>query len=143
MRLPRRIFQFVTVSLCLTVLGCTSAEQMFQSFKELWRLRSQVVETFHLSDVSVNLRNGRHLTVSVVNSPLNRLSKMKQREKARQIAAFVAKSYKPKDTLESVSVVFAAGKSYFIFSYTESSETYRFETAELLAPAKASAPIMQ
>ncbi len=134
MNISSIIFRFVILSLCIDAVGCTDVKEIPQSFKELSSLRSQVIEKFHEADVSLNLSKGRHLMVSLVNSPLKQLSKTEKQLKAREIASFVAKSYKGKEVLDSVSVVFLVRKSFFIFSFTDSSDSYRFKSTELLAP---------
>jgi hypothetical protein len=92
MKVHARIFRFAIVTLCIAVIGCSEAKKVFQDLGELSSLRTQLMKKFHVTDISVNLTNGRYLTVGLANSPMNGLSTFEKRMKAREIASFVAKS---------------------------------------------------
>jgi predicted Zn-dependent protease len=109
---PRGSFKAIFV-LALLVTSCGA---LSQSLNALRTVQQAVVRLANTPDVTVNLNNGRALTIGIVNSPLKDLGPDEKLEKALEIATLGYGTYPLRSTLERVNVVFPTSRRYLLFA---------------------------
>jgi hypothetical protein len=98
-----------------------------------------VVAAIHDESVSVNLNNGRYLTISIMNSPLKALGPDQKEAKAREIALLAYKAFASRQNLERVGIVFVEQRrSFLVFSYTDATDYHGFPAKDLARDGAAS-----
>ena len=112
--------------------ACDKVREIAGMVGELKEISDRVGILVGDKQVGVSLNNGKHLQVSLLNSPLKNLPPEEKRRKALEIAGLAYKSYSGRSGLETVSVVFRVEHTYLlIVHYRDSSDTFSFTPAEL------------
>jgi hypothetical protein len=125
----------------LGVAGCDGARQMMGTLGALQDVQHQVAAAIHHENISVNLNNGRYLTVGIVNSPFKGLPPDQKEAKAREIALVAYKAVRSRANLERVGVVFVVRRTYFLFfNYNDATDYHAFGARELTASAPSATP---
>ena len=123
------------VAATILIGGCSGlADQL----KGVVAVQAELVRTLHEDNISVNLNNGRFLTIGIINSPLHDLSKDQKGAKVFEIAKIAYGALPEREQLERISVVFATQKTYFMFfHYSDGSDSYFVDPREFRnAPEK-------
>jgi hypothetical protein len=81
------------VGIALAFASCQQAGQLANTLRELQQVQGQVSGLAGTQDVSVNVNNGRSLSIGIVNSPLKNLPAAEKRQKALEIAGLAYTSY--------------------------------------------------
>jgi hypothetical protein len=93
-------------------------------------LQQKVLKAYPAQGVEVNIRNGRILNVSLVNSPYNQLSSSQQRTKAQEIARFVKDNYGGMSRVDAIYITFVERQQSTLIN-TNRFWTYTFDTKTL------------
>ena len=138
---PARTIRYLLLTLAATFLLSGCAQGFFQDVAELVPLRDQFIQTYHEDNVTVVIQNGSALGISFINSAFNDLPTQDAKQaKAREIALFAKAHYSRIDHIDTIWVSFTIHKQYFlVFSYTNSLDTFFFQTADL-APTDRPSP---
>ncbi|MCD4818411.1 MAG: hypothetical protein K8S23_06945, partial [Candidatus Cloacimonetes bacterium] len=125
----------VTFSAILTIYifmfflsGC---QDMFNNMGEILALQKKLSKEFKTANFSINLSNGGYLTISIVNSPIAELEKIKQKSYAHEIAIFVRDNYAGYEKLSIVSVAFIQHKQFGPVSSKKTKSVFTFMKSEL------------
>jgi hypothetical protein len=125
---PPSLTVLLSLLICLATLpGCGNG--FVSSLADLARLRANLINEFHDSDVQVLIRNATVLSVTFVNSPLNDESSGPLRmERAQKTASFVQTHYAAIDRIERMWVSFVAAEThFFVFTYSRSVDAFPFD----------------
>ena len=113
---------------------------MLSGLSEVQEVQRQVAAATGHHQLSVNLNNGRFLTVGMVNSPFKELPDGQKEAKAREIALLAYKAFPSRTALESIAVVFVVHRNYFfVFNVTDATDYHGFAARDL-APGEPNAP---
>jgi hypothetical protein len=82
------------------------------------------------SELKLNV-NAKHLTLSIVNSPLAQLPKAEKKAKARELAAVAYAAHPRRDRLQSVEVVFVVQSKAGVLTLNNGMDAYSFEASNL------------
>jgi hypothetical protein len=93
-------------------------------------LQQEVRAQFPAESVSINITNGKILTVSLINPSDLDASASGQKEQARQVALYVKAHFQEIQKIESIRITFVKQKSISFFSASQSF-TYIFTKDEL------------
>ena len=124
----KKLYWFPLVVLLLT--GCDFVKETAGVLGELNQLRIDLTAKT-ACDVSLNLNNGSHLTIGLLNSPFKTLPEEQKKTLTREIARYALARYRGSGKLESIAVCFVAQKSYLVFHYTDSTDNRRYQVADL------------
>lgn len=124
---------FVLLCFCLTVtMSCT---EMVRDFGKMGELQSALSKKYKTNSINVNIRNGKYLTVSMINTHYNdSLPNVKQRI-AYEIGAIVIKIYKSDNKIGAGSVAFVKNNDYGIVN-TSSSTSFSMRLDSLAKTIK-------
>ena len=126
----------IVSQIAVTVLllsGCGAPRSGAATLDELLVVQREVGHAVGGGEVRVNVGNGRHLTVSLVNSPLKELPASRRHVKALEIARLAYDSYASRASLESVDVTFVVRRTYLrVFNYSDATDHVRFTVRDLL-----------
>jgi len=121
MKLLRR--RTVLAIYLLVGLACLSScsSGLFKQLSEMSRLRQELMNKFQEKDINVHLQNDVYLTISLVNSPLNRQDNAAREARAAEVAKFVAKNFPRIQQIKSIWVMFVKSETRLVlFHYSQS-----------------------
>jgi hypothetical protein len=104
--------------------------QVSNDLSAMISLQQDVRAQFPAESVSINITNGKILTVSLINMTGLDPSASGQKEQARQIALYADAHYQEVEKIDAIRVTFVKQKSISIFS-ANTSFTYGFTREEL------------
>jgi hypothetical protein len=130
---PTCTLRHIVLTLIAIFLLSGCAAGFFQDVSELFSLREQLAQTYHDDNLNVVIQNGNALGITFINSEFNDLPTQAEKQaKAREIALFAKAHYSRIDHLDTIWVSFTIHKEYFlVFSFTNSLDTFFFQTADL------------
>jgi hypothetical protein len=114
--------------------SCSGIREAAGTFGELQQLQKAVGEAVGAGtkSVSVNLRNGTHLKIGIVNNSLKELPPGQKAVKARELAEVAYRNYTKNSELVQVRVVFVVRDSYLgVFKYEDESDGFDFPASDL------------
>ena len=127
-------FRTFAIMLCSAiVLALPACQDLFKGMGEMMVLQQKLAQEFNTQNISVNLSNGKHLSLTFHNTLFAELPESEQAFKAREIALFVQDHYEGYGKLSSVSVAFIQQNQYGPVSVTKSQGVFSFEPSELEA----------
>lgn len=127
MKLRRHTTKALALATALSLATAACSSGLVKSLAAMNALRQHLTEKYH-DEVAVNLQNSRFLSVSFINSELNRQNPNKRWERAEDAARFVARNYQDIRSIEQVWIAFVETKSkYVIIHYTRVIESYGFD----------------
>jgi hypothetical protein len=107
------------------VAGCSS--HLVKSLAAVNAIRQHLTEKYH-DEVAVNFQNSRFLTVTFINSELNKQNPNKRWDRAEDAARFVARNFEEIRSVEQIWIAFAETESkYVIIHYTRVIGSYGFD----------------
>ena len=124
------------VALCVAVIAlcsaCNGVREVAGTLRELQQVQRAVSKVVGSDNVSVNVNNGKYLTIGLVNTPLKELPAAQKKAKALEVAALAYRSYPSKSSVTDVNVVFVVRRSYLmVFNYTDATDVFMFSASEL------------
>lgn len=122
---------FTAFVIATLALGCAD-------LRDLLSLQQGLTREFNEAGVGVNINNNVSLTVTFSNSSAAGLSDPERAAFARRVAEYVRDHYARYESLQAISVGFAAVTKAGPVKYTERTVPYRFTPGDL-GPAKVSA----
>jgi len=109
-------------------ISCGRVKEMARPIRDLLAIQTSLAKD--LGEVHVQLMNGDHLVVDVVNSPLRDLPPHAKRTKAWDIARRAYDAYAAASRLKSIRVAFALHRTYFgVVQYNATNTTDAFDFA--------------
>ena len=125
MRAPTRmaVRSLAALLLATGAAGC-------EGLKDLSTVYTALDEHFH-EPMNVNLNNGSHLVITLVNAPERELDDTGREAYARDIAAFAKSRWPHRGTLEDVTVAYSSQSRTGPLTVTRSNGVYRWKIAEL------------
>lgn len=124
-----KIVHFLLAGLLL-LTGCDFVKETAGVLGDLNQLRSELTAKTSC-DVNLNLNNGSHLAIGLLNSRLKSLPAEQKQALTREIARFALAHYRAGGNLETINVGFVTRKSFLVFNYTDATDNYPFTVAEL------------
>ena len=109
-----------------------------QSLKDVTTVYAALDKHFH-EPMSVNINNGSHLLITLVNAPESALDDAAREDYAREIATFAKSQWPHPDQLDDISVAFSTVSKKGVVTFTNTSGSYRWRIDELQAPPADSA----
>ena len=126
----------LTASATLLFASCGNAAQFPATLRALRVIQQQVEGVAGASDVSVNLQNGRVLTITVENLAVREKPGAERQELFRQIATAAYLAFPSRSQLEAVAVASVARqRRYGFFTYSVVTESQRFRPIQLIEPS--------
>lgn len=126
----------LTVAATVLFSACGNAGQFLATLRDLRVVQQQVGAVAGTRDVSVNLQNGRVLTITIANVALAGESKVARREQFRRIATTAYLAFPSRSQVETVAVASVARqRRYGLFTYTVITEVQRFRPLQLIEPS--------
>jgi len=117
------------IAMSFILNGCSEMRDQFSSMLEL---QSKLSKKYDHKYISINIKNNEFLGVSFVNSRFNELNAYDMKVKAKEIALFTASTLDENSTIKNIAVSFTIHeKKFLIVSYTNSLNTFYFESAQL------------
>ena len=123
----------LAVATFITLVACKGMQALYQ-------LQQGLGAEFPSAEVSVNVYNGRALTVTFWNSPFGDLSGDDRAAFCRHAAEYVRDHYPGYEGLQTIGVAFATRKAAGPVSMTHSEIACSFNRSALGAPAATSKP---
>lgn len=118
--------------LCGALLLAACDAEIGESFSDMFEIRTAVLELSRADDVGVHIHNGIHLTVNLVNAPVNDGTAAARRELAATVARKAFEMYRARESLERVYVVFAFyERKYVLMTHTRTIDVVEFEATDL------------
>lgn len=117
----------IAILAAIVVTGC-------QALKDASALYTALDTRFH-EPMNVNINNGSHLVITLVNAPEDELDDAAREDYAREIAAFAKSRWAHPDQLDDITVAYSSVSKKGIVTYTNTSASYRWRLDELPAPA--------
>lgn len=117
----------IAILAAIVVTGC-------EMLKDASALYTALDQRFH-EPMNVNINNGSHLVITLVNAPEDELDDAGREDYARQIAAFAKSKWPHPDQLDDITVAYSSVSKKGIVTYTNTSASYRWRLDELPAPA--------
>lgn len=116
----------------LLLASCDS--ELGESFSDMFEIRSAIIELSGAEDVGVHIRNNTHLTVNLVNSPLNDGNAAARRELADKVAREAYAQFRGRDSLDRVYVVYVYyERKYVLLTHTRTIDVIEYDAAALRA----------
>lgn len=119
----------IAILAAIAISGC-------ETLKDASSLYTALDQRFH-EPMNVNINNGSHLVITLVNAPEDELDDAGREDYARQIAAFAKSRWAHPDQLDDITVAYSSVSKKGIVTYTNTSASYRWRLDELQAPAAA------
>jgi hypothetical protein len=117
----------------LLLMGCDASREGVRILGELKAVRTAVAAAVGTENVRVNLHNGEHLNIALVNTPLKSLPEDQRYAKALEIARLSYRSYASRASLKGVSVTYVVHRSYFfVVNYTDATDIFHFDATDLV-----------
>jgi hypothetical protein len=111
------------------VLGCS--KEFTDNFKQLFPLRSAVMEEFDVKEVRVTIQNGNCIGVSFVNSKYNDEPEAIQNSVRQRTLELISANYPNNDKIKMAWIAFVIHKKYFfVFNYTNSTNNKFYEKSQ-------------
>ena len=107
-----------------------SLKQFNSSVSGMSKLQQEVIAAYPADSVQVGVKNSHLLTVSLVNSSANKLSRLEQKAKAQEIALFAKNHYDYMNGIDTIVVAFVQQDGSFGFS-TNLTNNYVFKLSDL------------
>ena len=134
----RHVVPIGLLAALVALVSCKAIHEMQGTLLDLQKVQQELAKALGRDEIRVFLNNGRFLSISVVNSPLNGLPADQKRAKALEIARLAYDSYPSRSVLQIVKVTFAVHRSYLgVFSYDNSMDSFSFEIPQLKAGTSA------
>jgi predicted Zn-dependent protease len=116
----------------LAFASCQRVGQLEDTLRELQQVKKEVSGLVDTDEVSVNINNGRYLSIGITNSPLTNLPAAEKRQNALEIAKLAYASYASRAGLEIVVVAFVIHRSHFLFfNYSDARDSFEFRPVDL------------
>lgn len=125
----RSRFCLIVAVLALLLPACTQEQR--KTISDLFPLRDALIKQYQVSDVGVQVQNGRFLSISFVNSAFNQLPRIEQETKAKEIATFAKAHYASTQKIEAIGVSFVVHKNYVFIQFTNALNSFFFKTSDL------------
>jgi len=126
----------LTASATLLFASCGNVAQFLTTLRELRVVQQRVDGVAGTHDLSVNLQNGRLLTITVENVAVSRKPEAERPEQLRQIATAAYLAFPSRSQLEAVAVArIARQRRYGFFTYSVVTESQRFRPIQLIEPS--------
>ena len=126
----KRLRRPTALAICLLVaLVCLSScsSGLFKQLSEIAKLRQELMTRYQEKDVNVHLQNDVYLTISLINSPLNRQDDAAREARAAEVAQFVVKRLPSIQQIKSIWIVFVKSETrWVVFHYSESLGAFVF-----------------
>jgi hypothetical protein len=123
------------ILLCFCVALTASCAEMVKDFGKMEELQNALSKKYKTGNININVRNGKYLTVSIINTPYNdSLSSVKQRI-TYEIGEIVFKVYKSDKKIEAGYVAFVTNNDYDIIN-TSSSTSFDMKLDSLAKTLK-------
>jgi len=101
---------------------------VLKSLKDVTKLRQQLIDKYHESDIYVNLQNSRFLVIVFINSPLNQKTREDRRQRAQEAAMFITTNYSAIKQIQTVMISFLQRESHaIIFHNSRMIDTFAFD----------------
>jgi hypothetical protein len=115
----------LAIACSLSAAGCSS--HLVKSLAAINALRQHLTERYH-DEVAVNVQNSRFLTVSFINSELNKQNPNKRWDRAEDAARFVVRNYEEIRSVEQIRIAFVETQSgYIVINYSRIIGSYGFD----------------
>jgi hypothetical protein len=116
--------------------SCGNAVQFLATLSELRVVQEQVGGVAGTNDVSVNLQNGRVLTITIGNVAVSGKPGTEPQERFRQIAAAAYLAFPSRSQVEAVAVARVTRQTrYGFIASSVVTESQRFRPIELIEPS--------
>src|SRR5919197_2527462 len=126
----------LTAAAALLFASCGSAAQFLITLRELRVVQQQVGSVAGTSDVSVNLQNGRVLTITVGNAAVSGKPGAERQGLFRRIAIAAYLAFPSRSQVEAVAVAHVARqRQYGFFTSSVVTESQRFRPIQLIEPS--------
>jgi len=128
----------VALSAAATLLfaSCGNAAQFLATLRELRVVQEQINGVAGTNDVSVNLQNGRVLTIAVGNIAVSEKPGVERQDLLRHIAAAAYLAFPSRSQVEAVSVArVTRQRRYGFITYSVVTESQRFRPIQLIEPS--------
>ena len=126
------------IAISVLIGGCAG---MAEQLKGVQAVHAELVRTLPEENVGVNLLNNRFLTISLINSPLKKLSAEQKGPKIFEIAKVAYGALPEREQLERINVVFVEQKTYCMFFHSsDGSDSYSVDPREFRGAAEKSQP---
>jgi hypothetical protein len=125
MHVPGRMATRALLALAFAVVtsGC-------EGLKDLSTVYTALGEHFH-EPMNVNINNGSHLIITLVNAPESALDDAGREAYARDIAAFAKSRWPHPGALDDITVAYSSQSSTGPLTVTRSNGVYRWTVAQL------------
>ena len=127
-----------TLRRILGVVGVAVALTACDALKDVMALATALDTQYHVP-MNVNINNGSHLVITVVNAPQAEWAEDDRKAFAHEVAAFAKGHYARSASLDDITVVFQSSKSTGPVTVTRGGDSYRWTAAELTGPPADSA----
>lgn len=117
----------IAILAAIVVSGC-------EALKDVSTVYTALDKRFH-EPMNVNINNGSHLVITLVNAPEDELDDAGREDYARQVAAFAKSKWPHPGQLDDITVAYSSVSKKGIVTYTNTSASYRWRVDELPAPA--------
>ena len=115
----------LAIACSLAMVGCSS--HLMKSLAAVNAIRQHLTEKYH-DEVAVNVQNSRFLTVTFINSELNKQNPNKRWDRAEDAARFVARNYEDIRSVEKIWIAFVETQSrYIVIHYSRVIGSYGFD----------------
>lgn len=101
-----------------------------QGIKDMMGVMTALNEHYHLA-MNVNLNNGSHLVITLVNAPQADWADIDREAFAHEVAAFAKSHYAHPDALDDITVAFQSKSGAGPVTFTRGGGSYRWKVAEL------------
>ena len=119
------------------LVSCSGVHQMVGTLRDLQKVQLELAKATGGDEIRVNLMNGHFLNIGVLNSELKTLPSDERNAKALELARTAYSVYPTRSHLTSISVAFVTHRSYLgVFTYDDSSDTFRFDASQLTPEAQ-------
>lgn len=121
----------VVLTSCLLAYGCTTAQDLGKTLGSLAKVRAELIKKFGEEDVNLRVntfQNRTNISVTFVNSPLNRTNTEERAKRAQETAQIVRQHYPPIKNISEIRVGFMRVTTRLaIFHWSEVLDTYGFD----------------
>lgn len=130
-----RTIQVLLIPVLLVLTACSDQREAFSTLTSqmgnIWELKQHIDKTLTQGTSGINIQNSSSLTVSLVNTELNKKNTAERSLKADEILSEINQFIQTHQTLtevQYVTIVFVHyEKKYFIVDYSETIDYYQFQ----------------
>lgn len=108
---------FIYISMFILFTGCSG---MVTDLKTMSKLQDTISKKYETRAISVNITNGKYLTVSMINSKYNDSSAICKQMIAAEIGKIVLATIGKEKTIEFGQLAFVKKRNFIIFNSTNS-----------------------